>query len=411
MPIVIFEDRFNENLYPLTHLRASFELKTGIFSLKEKIERLFPKGKVHLVVRKTIEELVKEKFPLVNTAVKGKTLFVNGRVLACEELKPNSKEGFFKVEKDGVLLLAFCNLEEETIFPKKELLDSLPNKEFELKVVNFPWDLVRFNAEEIENDAQNFELGKIRSELCKNVSLLEEENIFIGENCTVKPGVVLDASKGVIVIDDDVEIYPNVVIEGPCYVGKKSKIKAGAKIYEGTSIGEVCKVGGEVEESIIHAYSNKQHDGFLGHSYVSEWVNLGADTNTSDLKNDYGNVKVQVGGKNIDTGLKFVGLTIGDHSKSAINTMFNTGTVVGVASNVFGAGFPPKFIPSFSWGGSEKLVEHELNKALTTAKTVMERRKIFMSEAYRKVFEKVFEQTQEQRTATYEKLKRIGTRE
>jgi len=156
-------------------------------------------------------------------------------------------------------------------------------------------------------------------------------------------------------------------------------------------------VGGELEETIVHSYSNKQHDGFLGHSYLGMWVNLGADTNNSDLKNNYGNVKVYVDGEMVDSGSMFVGLTMGDHSKSGINTMFNTGTVVGVSCNVYGGGFPPKFIPSFTWGGAEGLVEYRLDKALETARAVMNRRKIDLTAADEKLIRGIFEATAKER--------------
>jgi len=190
-----------------------------------------------------------------------------------------------------------------------------------------------------------------------------------------------------------VTVFPNATIEGPAFVGDDSRIKIGAKIYQGTTIGEVCKVGGEVEASIIHSHSNKQHDGFLGHSYLGQWVNLGADTNNSDLKNNYGTVKVYVEGEMVDTGSLFVGLMMGDHSKSGINTMFNTGTVVGVMCNVYGAGFPPKFIPSYTWGGAQELIEYELDKALDTARRVMARRDVQLTQAQEEMLRAVFELT------------------
>jgi len=221
----------------------------------------------------------------------------------------------------------------------------------------------------------------------------------IGEGTKVKPGVVLDAENGPIYIGSNATIFSNAVIEGPAFVGDRSLIKIGAKIYENTSIGEVCKVGGEVEGSIIHSYSNKQHDGFLGHAYLGMWVNLGADTNNSDLKNNYGNVKMVIDGKAVDTGSMFMGLVMGDHSKSSINTMFNTGTVVGVSSNVYGSGFPPKAVPSFAWGGGGELTTYEIGKAIDVARRVMGRRKMELSPVEEAVLRHVFEQTKNERGA------------
>jgi UDP-N-acetylglucosamine diphosphorylase/glucosamine-1-phosphate N-acetyltransferase len=208
---------------------------------------------------------------------------------------------------------------------------------------------------------------------------------------------VLDAERGPISIGRNAMILPNAVIEGPAFIGAHTLVKAGAKIYENTSIGEWCKVGGEVEASIIHSHANKQHEGFVGHSYIGSWCNLGADTNTSDLKNNYGSVQVQINGKMVDSGLQFVGLMMADHAKSGINTMFNTGTVVGVASNVFGSGFPPKFIPSFSWGGAEGMTEYEREKALEVARRVMKRRDVEMTDADAALLRKIFDLTAHER--------------
>ncbi|MBI4810593.1 MAG: transferase, partial [Ignavibacteriales bacterium] len=221
--------------------------------------------------------------------------------------------------------------------------------------------------------------------------------IIIGKGSKIKPGAVLDAEKGPIIIGINVTIMPNAVIEGPVFIGDNSIIKIGAKIYHGTSIGKWCKVGGEVEASIIQSYSNKQHDGFLGHSYLGSWINIGADTNTSDLKNNYGTVRVYVNGKMIDSGLQFVGLTMGDHSKSGINTMFDTGTVVGISSNIYGSGFPSKFIPSFAWGGEKQFTAYDLEKSIDTMKKVMARRNVNLTASYEKLVRKIFKDTMEER--------------
>ena len=196
---------------------------------------------------------------------------------------------------------------------------------------------------------------------------------------------------------DDAFIFPNAVIEGPCFIGKATKIKSGATIYENTTIGNVCKVGGEVEQSIFMDYSNKQHSGFIGHSYIGSWVNLGADTNNSDLKNNYSNIKIKLSNKEVDSGSQFLGLLIGDHSKSAINTMFNTGTVVGFSSNIFTSGFPDKFVPSFTWGGNESSISYDIKKAIETAKIVMSRRKLEFKKNDEEMFSFIYELTKTDR--------------
>jgi UDP-N-acetylglucosamine diphosphorylase/glucosamine-1-phosphate N-acetyltransferase len=259
---------------------------------------------------------------------------------------------------------------------------------------------VHHNPGQIKSDFAFFgRSGQIAGKIHPLVTLLAEENIHVAAGAKIKPGVVLDAEDGPIFIDEGATIMANASLQGPLYVGRNSTIKMGAKIYEGTSIGPVCKVGGEVEESIFHAYSNKQHDGFLGHSYLGEWVNLGADTNNSDLKNNYGTVRVRIDGKTIDSGLLFVGLFMGDHAKSGINTMFNTGTVVGVMSNVFGADYPDKFIPSFTWGGAASGETYACDKALEVARRVMARRNRELTKAQESVLRHVFELTAPERLA------------
>lgn len=272
--------------------------------------------------------------------------------------------------------------------------EGLPVEEIDGTFIRYPWDLVHHNAGQIRRDFACFNRGgQILGKIYPNVTLLEEKNIYIAAGAKIKPGVVLDAEDGPIYIDEGATIMANACLLGPVFVGAKSTIKMGAKIYEGTCIGEVCKVGGEVEESIIHSYSNKQHEGFLGHAYLGQWVNLGADSNNSDLKNNYSTVKVYVNGEMVDSGLLFVGLIMGDHSKCGINTMFNTGTVVGVMSNIFGAGYPAKFIPSFTWGGIEGMETYDCEKALEVARRVMARRKITLSTAQEKMLRQVFEMT------------------
>ena len=211
--------------------------------------------------------------------------------------------------------------------------------------------------------------------------------------------MVLDATNGPILIDRDAVVMPHTAIEGPTYIGPGSKIKMGTKIYEGTSIGPVCKIGGEVDNSIVLGYSNKQHDGFLGHAYIGEWINLGAGTSNSDLKNNYSSVKVYLHGEEIDTGHIFIGLMMGDHSKTAINTTLNTGTVVGVSANLFGEGFPPKYVPSFAWGGAKGLTEYKLDKAIATARKVMARRDKELTTSYERMLRHIFDLTRTERVS------------
>ncbi len=408
--ICIIEDDKYENLLPLVYMRPVYDLRCGILTLKEKIKNSFPSSKLFLHCRKYLEEKVKEsnKKLLVNNLIGlDSCLFVNGRaILNSKTIKQISKKGDALYFSGGTFVAAkLSNYNFENIISKLDsvfntsLFDGIVRTDCEATIINYPWDLISYNGEQILSDYEFLKTHKknIKGKVYKGVILLNEKNIFIGDGSTIKPGAVLDAEEGPIYIGKNVKVMHNSVIIGPCFVGDNSIIKIAAKIYENTSIGEFCKVGGEVECSIIHSYSNKQHDGFLGHSYISQWCNLGADTNNSDLKNNYGSIKVIINGKQIDSGKMFVGLTMGDHSKTSINTMFNTGTVCGVASNVFGSGFPPKYIPSFAWGGADSMTTYNLINGIEVAKKVMARRKIEFTEADKNLLSKIFELTKNER--------------
>jgi UDP-N-acetylglucosamine diphosphorylase/glucosamine-1-phosphate N-acetyltransferase len=232
-----------------------------------------------------------------------------------------------------------------------------------------------------------------------NTLIGDTSRLFIEEGATIEASV-LNTNTGVIYIGKDAEIMEGTVIRGPLAMCEHSAIKLAGKIYGATTLGPHVKVGGEVNNSVIFGYSNKGHDGFLGNSVIGEWCNLGADTNNSNLKNNYGEVKVwsYAKGQEINTGLQFCGLMMGDHSKCGINTMFNTGTVVGVSANIFGAGFPPKHIPSFSWGGAEEMVDFDLEKAMEVAERMMERRHIALTEIDKNILKNIYEATQKFRS-------------
>jgi UDP-N-acetylglucosamine diphosphorylase/glucosamine-1-phosphate N-acetyltransferase len=198
-------------------------------------------------------------------------------------------------------------------------------------------------------------------------------------------------------LDQGARVMSHSVIYGPCYVGRDTIIKAGAKIYGPCSFGPVCKLGGEIAETVVLGYSNKQHDGFLGHAYVGEWVNMGAGTEVSDLNNNYGTIRTWVEGAMVDSGSMFVGPTIGDHTKTGINTMLNSGTVVGFACNIFGSDYLPKFVPSFSWGGKQALVEHDRHKAFETASRMTARRNVIMGDIEQALFAEIYELTRLER--------------
>lgn len=411
--ICVFEDNFYRRLLPLVYFRPVYDLRCGILTLREKIFQGYSKQQVTLHCRWYLADVLRENETgvQINQIDSTSCLFINGRVLADDGFLKTLRS--FELEDtvlvhDGTVVAAY--LSGEPLEALKLKLDGvlslsdfggLRQKEVDVRMIRYPWDLVHQNAKEISADFKTLTRKKkgkrLQGKVYPGAYLLNKKNIFMERGSVVQPGCVLNAEEGPIYIGQGARIFPNSTITGPAFVGSNTFIKTGAKIYEGTSIGEYCKVGGEVEGSIIHSYSNKQHDGFLGHSYLGMWVNLGAGTNNSDLKNNYSEVTVVIDGQKVATGSLFVGLFMGDHSKSGINSMFNTGTVVGVCSNVFGPGYPPKDIPSFSWGGLESLTTYELDRCMQVAEKVMARRKKAFTPAQRKLMEQVFELTREER--------------
>ena len=414
MQICIFEDEHYLNFEPLIYSRPVFDLVCGMVTLREKILRAFPGEKVVLKCRSYLATFVKEdkKKLRVNEFEDDDCLFINGNVVEPAKLKKLlsfKSKGEKVFLSNGVIVAARITKDklkklslDKTEIINTQLFTKLPSEEVEIPCVKYLWDLIYLNGKEIRDDFDFYTkigVGKSLAEKKKysGVSFINRKKIFTSRGVEIKPGVVLDASTGPIYLDKNVTILSNAVIQGPVYIGENSQIKAGATVYPNVSIGKVCKIGGEVEDSIILPFTNKQHPGFLGHSYLGSWINIGADTNCSDLQNNYGTIKVQVNGRHIDSGKQFVGLMMGDHSKTAINSMFNTGTVVGFSCNVYGAGFPPKYIPSFSWGGSESIREYKFSKAVETAKAVFNRREREFTASDEKLFDHIFNLTSEER--------------
>ena len=411
--ICLFEDPKYTQLLPLAHFRPVYYLKCGARSLKEKVESAYPHSTVILHCREYLQDVVKgENAGVAVNELRGRaSLFINGRVVVDAAFaKTIRAEGPDRVYlHDGDVVAARVsggNLKRIASSLRgpiaASVFDGLPSEEVPALLIHYPFDLVRNNEAQLRSDiaslAANRKGKKMKGRLAPGVHLVGRREIFIAEGSTVAPGTVVDASGGPVYLARGVTVMANSTIVGPAFVGEGSTIKVGAKIYEGTSIGPHCKVGGEVEVSIIDRYSNKQHDGFLGHSYLGAWVNLGAGTTNSDLKNNYSSVDVIIDGKSVDSGEQFVGVTIGDHTKTAINTVFNTGTVVGAVSNVIAQGFPPKVIPSFAWGGSAgTFAVHDPARALETASRVMARRRVILSKEEAALFGIVFEMTREER--------------
>ncbi len=410
--VCIFEDEGIHNFFPLTYTRPVYDLHCGIMTLREKIVARFPNHKFILHSRRYLQECVKEQNPkiLVNQFDSTNLLFINGRLLigkdSLKQIKSMGNNSIL-LSDDGSIVAANLSSEylnnlsnAESDFLSFRKLKNVVFVESEITLLKYPWELVNTNGNEIANDFNLTikKIPKIESKKYPSVEFKNRKEIYIAKDTVIDPFVFLDASDGPIYIGKNVHIMSHTYIQGPAYIGNDSIIKKGGTIYHDTSIGKFCKVGGEVGSSIIHSYSNKQHEGFLGHSYLGSWINIGADTNNSDLKNNYESITVLLNGKPVDTGSQFVGLIMGDHSKTAINTMFNTGTIVGVSCNIFGAGFPPRYIPSFSWGGSDFLKPYDIGKSLEVANIVMKRRDKNLTLTGEILLRKIFEITAGERS-------------
>ncbi len=400
MNIVLFEDSGFRNLLPLAYFRPVWDLRLGSGNLRQFIAANLPDARFQFLARDYLHQNYLSPEHRYNLEIGETSIFLNGRWYPEPELVESlgeltAGEALFS----GGELLAFYprpgtlhTYVENGVVQTERVRNDYRVQEVTARFLRYPWDFIFENGKQIQRDFNRL-VGERRIEgtMDAGVHLLRPEQIYLAPESRVMPGVVLAAEQGPIWIDRGARVMPNAVLEGPLYLGPGSLIKAGAKIYQNTSIGPVCKVGGEVEETIIQEYSNKQHEGFLGHAFLGAWVNIGADTNNSDLKNNYGEITVFLNGYPVPTGKQFLGLIMGDHSKTAINTMFNTGTVVGVSCNVYGEGFPPKFIPSFSWGGSGGLRNYSFEKSLAVAQLVMKRRQVPFTDKTEALFRAVRE--------------------
>ena len=345
MIYTIFEHK-PENFYPFSLNHAVFELRSGAFSHLDRIQSsIGDKDKLILIVRDSIKDIVSERYPdlIVNPDIIPPSKIIHSN---SDDACPNDPEEI----KEEISLADFRSKD-------------WPNIQ-EYYLWNYAGDSI------FDYDKQKFDMN-IKGELHSSCIVINKPDIHISSSARVSAGAILDATDGPIIIDDHAFIDIGALIKGNTYIGKNSVINPGAKLRGEVSIGPHCKIGGEVECSTFHGYSNKQHDGYIGHSYIGEWVNLGANTNNSDLKNNYSNVKFKIGDNNIDTGEMFVGCMVGDYVKTGISTMLNTGTYMGLGANVFGGEFQDKFIPSFSWGRDDTT---DVDKFLSTLKIVKERR-------------------------------------
>ena len=396
MNLCLYEDPQAATFGPHALLRPVFALRCGIFSLIEKLVRAFPDAPLVLVVRPELEDLARALYPTatVGAPPEEETLFVNGRLCMTDDevlhfLAASPTEASYMA--NGVLFAAKVGA-KRVAHVVRHLRAGEPERAFEelrypaevnAFLANSAADLIRWSPRQIVQDFRSaFQPGTVRGTVEAGVHVTQPEAIHVARGARVQSGAVLNAEMGPILIQENATVEPLAYVEGPAAIGERTVVKAGAKIRGGSSIGPVCKVGGEIEASVFQGYSNKQHDGFLGHSFVGEWVNLGANTNNSDLKNNYGEVrffrsaKALREGKGESSGQKFLGLTIGDFTKTGISTSFTTGSVVGIGCNLFGTELMPAYVPSFVWGSPGAFVEHRIDAAIETAARAMERRKV-----------------------------------
>lgn len=372
MNYILFDGPSRNNLLPLTYTRPVAEIRVGVLTIREKWETF-----LHSTITTITEDYLSDKFPMVEF---DENIFINASFLPNPELvklisnlKPNQS-----INSGDNLIAFYSNQSQEEID-----LDTFKKINFTTPLLQITCltDIFKINSLAIKADYDLITNNRVSSKISSTNNLIHPENIFIEDGVSME-FVTLNATDGPIYIAKDCEIMEGSLIRGPFALCENSILKLGSKIYGGTTIGPYCKIGGEVTNSVVFGYSNKGHDGYLGNSLIGEWCNLGADTNTSNLKNNYADVKIwdYENDKFSSTGEQFCGLIMGDHSKSAINTMFNTGTVVGVCSNVFGSGFPRNFIPSFSWGGNKGFTDYKIEKVFEVNDKVMNRRNCIFSD-------------------------------
>ena len=389
MNYILFDGPSRNNLLPFTFTRPVADIRVGILTIREKWETF-----LGYTTTTITEEYLSDKYPMVemdeNVMINASYLPNNELVEMIKNLTEN--QAIFKGE--DVIAFFTKDAQEDIDFAAFEAI------EFNEDVIKIEhtWDIFSKNGMALEEDYELLTRGRVSQPIPSSNNVIAAQNIFLEEGAKLE-FTTLNASSGPIYIGKDAEIMEGSIIRGPFALCEHATVKLGAKIYGPTTVGPHSKVGGEVNNSVLFGYSNKGHDGFLGNSLLGEWCNLGADTNNSNLKNNY--AEVRLWDYNTEsfarTGLQFCGLMMGDHSKCGINTMFNTGTVVGVSANIFGSGFPRNFVPSFSWGGNGGFTTYLTKKAFEVAEVVMSRRQIELTDVDKAILEHVFEETKKYR--------------
>lgn len=388
MNFILFDGNVRDALLPLTYTKPVADLRIGILTIREKWEKMLGYTTTTLT-----EDYLEEKYPMVEME---ENVMINASFIPNETLLNAVKS----LKKDQVIvqneeIIAFFTTEDEEVdFDACETIEL----DSEVLQIKNTWDIFELNDAALRADFDLLTSERTSQPIPEGVVVKNPENIFIEEGAEVNFSS-LNASTGPIYIGKDALIMEGSLIRGPFSLGEHAVVKLGTKVYGATTVGPKCKIGGELNNVVLMSNSSKGHDGYLGNAVLGSWCNIGADSNNSNLKNDYGQVRLW----NYDTegfaktGLQFCGLVMGDHSKCAINTMFNTGTVVGVSCNIYGSNFPRNFVPSFSWGGASGMTTYQLKKAIETAKRVYERKNEVFDAADERIFEKVFEYSEKYR--------------
>lgn len=389
MNYILFDGTVRNALLPFTFTRPVADIRIGILTIREKWEKYLGYTTTTLT-----EEYLMEKYPMVEMEenIMINASFLPNPILIDMVQNLNAKEAILFGEE--IIAFHTHDTQEDIDFDEYELIEY----EGEVLRVENTWDIFAKNDAAIREDFELLTEDRFSQPIPKSVNVIAPENIFIEEGAKLE-FVTLNASTGPIYIGKNAEIMEGSVIRGPFALCEEAQVKLATKVYGATTVGPHCRIGGEVNNSVLFGYSNKGHDGFLGNSVLGEWCNIGADSNNSNLKNNYEEVRLwsyETEGF-ARTGLQFCGLMMGDHSKCGINTMFNTGTVVGVSTNIFGSGFPRNFVPSFSWGGASGFTTYITKKAFETSKIVMSRRHVEFTEQDAKILEHVFEETKKYR--------------
>lgn len=395
----VFEDSYYKELLPLTETRPACDLLVGITTIFNKIKYFYDYGNITIHCREYLKNSLSKHYPdhTINNINSGAPcFFINGRLILDNNLTTifsqiKGKHNYLFTQNNQVIATF---LRGDTLHEMIELLKSIPTSAEIINILRTKcickeidtatlltniWDIINVNPKIIENDFKHKnQFGIIKGNIKPFTSIYNENNVFINSNSTIEDFVLINAEKGPVYIDSNVYIESNTKIEGPVYIGNNSKI-FGGKI-SASSIGKNCRIKGDVQNTIFQGYSNKAHEGFIGHSHVGKWVNLGAGTTFSNLKHNYNKIKIKANNNVITTTEQFLGSFIGDHVKTSINTSINAGTIIHFGSTLTQKNITEKDIPSFTWGNPEDSIKQDLNKFISTAKKVMKRRDIELTQ-------------------------------